>query len=311
MPFHAGHSARIEKRTRSVTSLMQELKNRGVSPKKALGQHFLIDKGIAHKIVRLASLEPEDCVVEIGPGMGVLTFLMLPLVKQVIAVEVDQEMADYLRKQGGGIPSLTVMCRDALHVDFQALAHEEGKRLKVVANLPYNIATPVIFRLLESRDVVIHLTLMLQREVAERINAEPRSKNYGPLSIFTQLYTTPKTLMRVPPQAFYPPPKVESALVGFTILDHSRVEIVDTDFFYEVVRASFAQRRKTILNSLKNAPLALGSKEEIEETLGAIGIDPRRRAETLDLLEFKKLAEALKGSKEARNPILTSGQGSP
>lgn len=277
-----------------MTSLMQELRQRGISPKKSLGQHFLIDKGIAQKIVRLASLKPEDCVVEIGSGMGVLTFLMLPLVKRIIAVEVDQEMADYLKEQGGGMSSLTVMCRDALHVDFQGLAHEAGKKLKVVANLPYNISTPVIFRLLENRDVITHLTLMLQREVAQRINAAPHSKDYGPLSIFTQLYTAPTILMRVPSQAFYPPPKVESALVGFTIFDHPRVAIKDTDFFHAVVRASFAQRRKTILNSLRSAPLALGSKEEIEAILGGVGIDSRRRAETLDLTEFKDLAEALK-----------------
>jgi 16S rRNA (adenine1518-N6/adenine1519-N6)-dimethyltransferase len=289
-----------------VTSLMQELRSRGVSPKKALGQHFLIDKGIAQKIVRLASLGPEDCVVEIGPGMGVLTFPMLPRVKKVVAVEVDQEMADYLR--GRGVTSLTVICQDALRVDFRGLAQDAGGRLKVVANLPYNIAAPVIFRLLEYREVLTNLTLMLQREVAQRITASPGSKAYGPLSIFTQLYTSPKLMMRVPPQAFYPRPKVESAVVGFAILDHPRVEVRDTEFFHEVVRASFAQRRKTILNSLKNSPLALGSREEIEEALGVVGIDPRRRAETLDLHEFKRLAEALKGLKEDSALIPASGR---
>jgi 16S rRNA (adenine1518-N6/adenine1519-N6)-dimethyltransferase len=288
-----------------VTSLMQELKQRGVFPKKSLGQHFLIDKGIAQKIVRLASLEPEDCVVEIGPGMGVLTFLMIPLVKRVIAVEFDQEMAKYLKERGEGMPSLTVMCRDALHIDFQGLAHEAGKKLKVVANLPYNISTPVIFRLLESREAVAHLTLMLQREVAQRINAPSGVKEYGPLSIFTQLYTSPKILMRVPPQAFYPSPKVESALVGFTILDHPRVEIEDTEFFHAVVRASFAQRRKTLLNALKHSPVSIGAREEIKEVLEAVGIDPRRRAETLDLTEFRQMAEALKC-----NPTFASGRGS-
>jgi 16S rRNA (adenine1518-N6/adenine1519-N6)-dimethyltransferase len=293
-----------------VTSLTQELKQRGVFPKKSLGQHFLIDKGIAQKIVRLASLEPEDCVVEIGPGMGVLTFLMIPLVKRLIAVEVDQEMAEYLKERGRGMSSLTVMCRDALHVDFQGLARDVGKKLKVVANLPYNISTPVIFRLLESRDVMTHLTLMLQREVAQRINAPSGGKEYGPLSIFTQLYTSPKILMRVPPQAFYPPPKVESSLVGFAILDHPRVGIEDTEFFHAVVRASFAQRRKTLLNALKNSPVSLGTREEIEEVLEAVGIDPRRRAETLDLTEFQRLTEALKKLKEKKNPLIASGQGS-
>ena len=289
-----------------MTSLMQELRNRGVSPKKGLGQHFLIEVGIAQKIVRLAALKPEDCVVEIGPGMGVLTFLMCPLVKRVVVVEVDQEMTDYLKEKGRGMASLTILCQDALRVDFQGLAQDAGKKLKVVANLPYNIAITVIFRLLESREALANLTLMLQHEVAQRITASPGSRAYGPLSIFTQLYTSPKLLMRIPPQAFYPRPKVESALVGFAILDYPRVQVRDTEFFHEVVRASFAQRRKTILNSLRGAPLALGSRENIEEALEAVGIDPRRRAETLDLIEFKELAEALK--KEHSNHTYASGR---
>jgi 16S rRNA (adenine1518-N6/adenine1519-N6)-dimethyltransferase len=291
-----------------VTTLMQELKRRGVSPKKALGQHFLIDKGVAQKIVRLAELGPEDCVVEIGPGMGVLTFLMLPRVERVVAIEVDSGMADYLKEKGELMASLSVICGDALHCDFKGLAKEAGRKLQVVANLPYNIATPVIFRLLESREAVAHLTLMLQHEVAQRITAHPGGKDYGPLSIFAQLYTSPKIMMRVRPQAFYPPPKVESALVGFEILERPRVTIDDHGFFQEVVRASFAQRRKTLLNALAGASSALGPKDKIAEELEAIGIDPRRRAETLDLAEFQHLAEALKNLKEERNPLIASGR---
>jgi 16S rRNA (adenine1518-N6/adenine1519-N6)-dimethyltransferase len=281
-----------------VASLMQELRSRGVSPKQALGQHFLIDQGIARKIVRLADLEPEDCVVEIGPGMGVLTFLMLPLVKKVIAVELDQGMADYLREKAEGMASLIVVRQNALGFDFSTAAKEAGRRLKVVANLPYNISTPVISRLLESREALAHLTLMLQREVAQRISASPGGKAYGPLSIFTQLYTSPKIMMRVPPEAFYPPPRVESALVKFEILGHPRIAIDHEGFFQKVVRASFAQRRKTLLNALTGSSLSLGPKDKIAEALEAIGIDPRRRAETLDLIEFQRLAEALKGHKE-------------
>ena len=291
-----------------MTTLMQELRNRGVSPKKALGQHFLIDKGVAQKIVQLANPGPDDCVVEIGPGMGVLTFLMLPRVKRVVAVELDQAIADYLREKGEGMASLLVICQDALHFDFQGLAQDAGGKLQVIANLPYNISTPVIFRLLESRKAVARLTLMLQHEVARRITAPPGNRTYGPLSIFAQLYTSPKILMRVPPQAFYPRPKIESALVGFDILERPRAAIEDEGFFQEVVRASFAQRRKTILNSLKNSPLALGSREEIEEALGAVEINPRRRAETLDLAEFQHLAEVLKRLKEERNPPIAAGR---
>ena len=276
-----------------MASLMQELRRQGVSPKRSLGQHFLIDQGIAQKIVRLADLEPEDCVVEIGPGMGVLTFLMLPLVKKVLAVELDQGMAEWLREKGQGLASLSIVRQDALGFDFAKVSRDVGRKIKVVANLPYNISTPVIFRLLENREAVTHLTLMLQREVAERIIASPGSKAYGPLSIFTQLYTSPKIMMRVPPEAFYPRPRVESALLRFEILERPRIAIDDADFFQKVVRASFAQRRKTLLNALRGAPLSL-SREKIESALTAANIDPSRRAETLDLAEFQRLTEALK-----------------
>jgi 16S rRNA (adenine1518-N6/adenine1519-N6)-dimethyltransferase len=273
---------------------MQELRSRGVSPKRALGQHFLIDQGIAQKIVRLADLKPEDCVVEIGPGMGVLTFLMLPLVKKVIAVELDQGMADWLKEKAEGIPSLTIIRQDVLGFDFAKASRDVGIKIKVVANLPYNISTPVIFRLLESRVFFSYLTLMLQREVAGRIIAVPGGKDYGPLAIFTQLYTSPKVMMRVPAEAFYPRPKVESALVRFEILEHPRIEIDDDGFFQQVVRASFAQRRKTLLNALTGSSLSLGPKDKVAAALESIGIDPRRRAETLDIVEFQRLVEALK-----------------
>jgi 16S rRNA (adenine1518-N6/adenine1519-N6)-dimethyltransferase len=278
-----------------MASLMEELRSRGVSPKQALGQHFLIDLGIARKIVRLADLEPEDCVVEIGPGMGVLTFLMLPLVKKVIAVELDQGMAAFLREKaaGAGMASLTVVRQDALGFDFARVSRDVGRKIKVVANLPYNISTPVIFRLLESRETLTRLTLMLQREVAQRISASPGNKDYGPLAIFTQLYTSPKIVMQVPPEAFYPRPRVESALVRFEIMEHPRIAIDDDGFFQQVVRASFAHRRKTLLNALTGSSLSLGAKEGVAAALEAIGIDPRRRAETLDLVEFQRLAEAL------------------
>jgi 16S rRNA (adenine1518-N6/adenine1519-N6)-dimethyltransferase len=273
---------------------MQELREMGISPKRSLGQTFLIDKQIAHKIVRLAPLEAEDIVVEIGPGMGVLTFLILQRVKEVVAVELDRDMVDYLRKKGQGITTLEVVHGDVLTFDFLGCAHRAGRKLEVVANLPYNVSTPTIFRLLECKEAFSYLTLMLQKEVALRITSPPGGRNYGPLSIFTQLYTIPKILMRVPPHAFYPRPRVESALVGFKMLDKSRVEIEDRRFFEDVVRASFAQRRKTILNSLKNTSITARSREEIKDVLESVGIEPHRRAETLDLIEFKSLAGALK-----------------
>jgi 16S rRNA (adenine1518-N6/adenine1519-N6)-dimethyltransferase len=276
-----------------VTSLMQEIKELGVVPQEALGQHFLIDQGIAAKIVRLADLAPDDWVVEIGPGMGVLTFRMLPLVKKVIAVELDGEMAAYLRGKGNANPSLIIIRQDVLGFDFARAATDAGRRIKVVANLPYNIATQIVFRLLDYRQALTRFTLMLQREVAQRIIAAPGGKAYGVLAIFTQLFTEPKIVMRVPPEAFYPIPRVESAVVAFDVLEQPRVTIEDEDFFKKLVKASFAQRRKTLLNALRGAPFPL-SKEQIEQALLVAGIDPRRRAETLDLTEFQRLAASLK-----------------
>ena len=276
-----------------MTSLMQEIKELGVVPQQALGQHFLIDQGIADKIVRLAGLVSDDWVVEIGPGMGVLTFRMLPLVKKVIAVELDQGMATYLREKGEVHPSLTIIRQDVLGFDFAKAAREADRRIKVVANLPYNIATQVVFRLLDYRQALARFTLMLQREVAERITAAPGGKDYGLLSIFTQLFTEPKIILRCPPEAFYPSPRVESAVVGFEVLEQPRVAIDDEGFFRKVVKASFGQRRKTLLNALRGSPLPL-SREQIEQALLAAGIDSRRRAETLDLTEFQRLTEALK-----------------
>ena len=276
-----------------MTSLMQEIKELGVVPQQALGQHFLIDQGIADKIVRLAGLVSDDWVVEIGPGMGVLTFRMLPLVKKVIAVELDQGMATYLREKGEVHPSLTIIRQDILGFDFAKAAREADRRIKVVANLPYNIATQVVFRLLDYRQALARFTLMLQREVAERITAAPGGKDYGLLSIFTQLFTEPKIILRCPPEAFYPSPRVESAVVGFEVLEQPRVAIEDEGFFRKVVKASFGQRRKTLLNALRGSPLPL-SREQIEQALLAAGIDSRRRAETLDLTEFQRLTAALK-----------------
>jgi 16S rRNA (adenine1518-N6/adenine1519-N6)-dimethyltransferase len=272
---------------------MQEIKELGVVPQEALGQHFLIDQGIAAKIVRRADLAPDDWVVEIGPGMGVLTFRMLPLVKKVIAVELDGEMAAYLRGKGNANPSLIIIRQDVLGFDFARAAADAGRRIKVVANLPYNIATQIVFRLLDYRQSLTRFTLMLQREVAQRIIAAPGGKAYGVLAIFTQLFTEPKIVMRVPPEAFYPIPRVESAVVAFDVLEQPRVTIEDEDFFKKLVKASFAQRRKTLLNALRGAPFPL-SKEQIEQALLVAGIDPRRRAETLDLTEFQRLAASLK-----------------
>jgi len=272
---------------------MREFKRAGIAPKKGLGQHFLVDTKVAQDIVRLALLQPHDIVVEIGPGIGALTLLMLPLVRKVVAVEVDRELADYLRQRAKSAKNLEVVHQDVLEFDFGKLACDEGRKLQIVANLPYNISTPVIFRLIDRRKALDHLTLTLQREVAERIVANPGGKEYGSLSIFVQLFSTAKILMRIPSRAFYPQPQVESATVGFRVLPYPRIQIGDMDFFRRVVRTSFGQRRKTILNALTSGAEPLGSKAQIKRALEGAGIEPGCRAEMLGLADFKRLVEAL------------------
>lgn len=269
-----------------------------LAPKKRLGQHFLVDEMVARRIVRASALTEQDTVVEIGPGKGVLTFLMAELAHRVVAIELDGELVGLLRERAVQHANVTVIHDDVLRYDFLVLAGEDGSRLKVVANLPYNISTPVLFRLLDAKEVFSYLVLMLQQEVADRVVARPGSKQYGVLSVFTQLFTAPRIIMRVSPGAFYPPPKVMSAVVRFDILQHARVPVRDMEAFRVVVRAAFGQRRKTILNALYGGLCREGSKERLKMLLEESGIDHRRRGETLDLPEFERLAWILKSAGE-------------
>ena len=270
--------------------LLSEAKRRGIFPKKSLGQHFLLEGGIARKIAERAVLDPDERVVEIGPGLGVLTFSLLRRAKRVIAIEVDERMVNFLRDLVEG-DRLRLICADALKFDFLSLAEEEGGSLNLVSNLPFNISTPLFLRLLEQRRAFLSLTLMFQREVAERITSPRGKRSYGPLSVLAQLYTEPHLLFHVPPQAFYPPPQVRGSVIRFEVLERPRIDISHEGTFKEIVFASFHQRRKTILNSLRGS--GLGNKGELEEVLRQCGIDPRRRAETLSLEEWGRLTEAL------------------
>ena len=269
-----------------------------LTPKKRLGQHFLVDEAIARSIIQAATLGEQDTVVEIGPGRGVLTFPMAALAHRVVAIELDRELVEFLRKCAVDYANVTVVHDDVLRYDFRALAGRDTSRLKVVANLPYNISAPVLLRLLDARDLFSYLLLMFQQEVAERVVARPGTKQYGVLSVFTQLFTAPRIILRVSPNAFYPPPKVMSAVVRFDILQETAIPVRDMEAFRLVVRAGFGQRRKTILNALYGGPCREGSKERLKVLLQKSGIDHRRRGETLDLPEFERLAWILKSSGE-------------
>ncbi len=275
-----------------MVSIRSELKEHGLFPKKKLGQHFLIDPNILNKVVRTAQVGKEDVVLEVGPGLGEMTLALSRHAKKVIAVEIDERLVAILKQKVENYPNVEVIKSDILKVDFNHLFKEETLPIKVVANLPYQISTPLLFRFIESKETFSVLFLMLQKEVAERMVAPPGRKEYGPLSIFIQAFSDVSVRFIIKPSAFFPPPRVESALVSMTWKEKPMIEMKDEDWFKRVVRACFGYRRKTLSNALKHSELSL--PEFLELRMEKIGIDPRRRPETLSIGEFGSLAEALK-----------------
>ncbi len=276
-----------------MASVRQELREYGLFPEKRLGQHFLVDPNILSKVVRTAGVRREDVVLEVGPGLGQMTVALSRQAKKVIAVEIDERLAVVLKQKLEDYPNVEVIRSDILEVDFKRLFKKETRPVKVVANLPYQISTPLLFRFIESKEIFSGLTLMLQREVAERMVASPGGKEYGPLSIFIQAFSNVSIQFIIQPTAFFPPPKVESALVHMTWKEKPMIEMKDEEWFKRVVKACFSYRRKTLMNGLRHSGFPL--PESVESRVEKIGIDLRRRPETLTIQEFVSLAEALKG----------------
>lgn len=260
-------------------------------PKKSLGQNFLSDGNIIRKILAVAAVGKQEHLLEIGPGRGALTELLAEQAGDLLAIEFDRDLAAMLRNRFAANPSVTIHEQDILNVDFTALL-KDAKYI-LVANLPYNISTPVLFRLLESRGHFSKLVVMLQKEVGERLAAPPDCSDYGQLSIFFQQWFEIRREFIVPPGCFYPRPKVDSVVISLKPLLESRVQVDDQKLFEQVVKASFAMRRKTLYNCLKSA--ALASPELLEVALADIGVNGRRRGETLSIEEFAKLANRLAG----------------
>ena len=276
----------------SMVSIKQELREYGLYPKKRLGQHFLVDPNILNKVVRTAQVGKEDVVLEVGPGLGQMTLSLARQAKKVIAVEVDERLMAILKQKVEDYPNVEVIKGDILKMDFKRFFKKEAHPIKVVANLPYQISTPLLFRFIESTEIFSTLTLMLQKEVAERMVASPGRKEYGPLSIFIQAFSDVSIRFIIKPSAFFPPPKVESALVYMVWKERSMIKREDEEWFKRVVKASFGHRRKTLINALKHSELSL--PDSIGLRMEEIRIDPRRRPETLTIEEFASLAEALK-----------------
>jgi 16S rRNA (adenine1518-N6/adenine1519-N6)-dimethyltransferase len=273
------------------------LEKYGFSFKKSLGQNFLIDTNILRKIVDFAELSEETGAIEIGPGIGALTEQLARRAKKVVAFEIDQRLLPILADTLSPYGNVRIIHQDVLKADIHRVIAEEFtdvNDIMVVANLPYYVTTPIIMKLLTDRLPIRGIVVMLQREVADRISAKPGTKDYGSLSIAVQYYTEAETVMTVPRTVFIPQPNVDSAVIRLKKRQQPPVEVEDESFFFQVVRASFAQRRKTILNNLvHNLPNGKAMKEQIERVLTETDIDPRRRGETLTMKEFAALSNAL------------------
>jgi 16S rRNA (adenine1518-N6/adenine1519-N6)-dimethyltransferase len=278
-------------RTRAI------LEKYGFSFKKSLGQNFLIDPNILKRIVDHANLTEESGTIEIGPGIGALTEHLARNSKKVVAFEIDQRLVPILKETLSPYPNVEIIHQDVLKADVKAVIDErfsDIRDLMVVANLPYYVTTPIIMKLLEEKLPIRGIVVMLQKEVADRISARPGTKEYGSLSIAIQYYTTAEIVMTVPKTVFVPQPNVDSAIIRLTVREKPAVEMQDEGFFFQVIKASFAQRRKTILNNLTNQlPNGKEKKESIIAALHEANVEPGRRGETLSIEEFANLSDAL------------------
>ncbi len=263
---------------------------------KKFGQNFLIDTHVLDKIILAADITKEDFVLEIGPGIGTLTQYLCENAREVVAVEIDKMLIPILEDTLSEYDNVTVINEDVLKLDLNKLVRERNhdKPIKVVANLPYYITTPIIMDLFERRLPLKNITVMVQKEVADRMQAAPGGKDYGALSLAVQYYAKPYIAANVPPNCFMPRPNVGSAVISLTLHDDTPVQVEDERLLFRMIRASFNQRRKTLVNGLNNSSELSFSKEEIVQALSALGISENIRGEALTLEQFAALANQLK-----------------
>lgn len=273
------------------------LQRYGFQFQKRLGQNFLIDPHVLNKILDAARITPEDCVLEIGPGIGAMTQCLCQRAGKVLAVEIDANLIPILQDTLGAYENVEILHQDILKVDIPALIQEKnnGRPIKVVANLPYYITTPIVMGLLESHAPFASITVMVQKEVAERMQAGPGGKEYGALSLAVQYYAKPEIVAHVPPNCFIPRPKVGSAVIRLTHHEEPPVSVKEEELMFCIIRASFHQRRKTLANGIANSPELSLSKEQAVEAVKALGMGENVRGEALTLVEFAKIADLVKG----------------
>jgi 16S rRNA (adenine1518-N6/adenine1519-N6)-dimethyltransferase len=263
---------------------------------KKFGQNFLIDTHVLDKIIRSAQITKEDMVLEIGPGIGTMTQYLCESAREVIAVEIDKHLIPILQNDTLAMyDNVTILNEDILKVDINKLVQERngGKPIKIVANLPYYITTPIIMGLLEAHVPIDNITVMVQKEVAERMQSGPGSKNYGSLSLAVQFYADPYIVANVPPNCFMPRPNVGSAVIRLTLHKNAVVKAKDEALMFRLIRASFNQRRKTLINGLNNSPEILLSKELIAEAIDQLGVSATIRGEALTLQQFAELSDII------------------
>ena len=284
------------------TNTIEVLQKYNFNFQKKFGQNFLIDSNILEHIVDAADVTEDDCVLEIGPGIGTMTQYLAEAAREVVAVEIDTNLIPILGDTLSAYDNVEVMNADILKVDIAKLADERngGKPIKVVANLPYYITTPIIMGLFESHVPIDSITIMVQKEVADRMQEGPGSKEYGALSLAVQYYAKPEIVVNVPPSCFMPQPKVGSAVIRLTRHENPPVDVDNEKLMFQVIRASFNQRRKTLANGLNNfGSFSLG-KEEIQKSIEELGVPVNIRGEALSLEQFAKLSNII-NAKMKRN----------
>ena len=278
--------------TKNTIEILQKY---NITFQKKFGQNFLVDKNILGKIVDAAQITEKDCVLEIGPGIGTMTQYLAEQAGNVIAVEIDKNLIPVLQDTLSSYNNVTILNQDILKVDINHIIekYNNGNPIKVVANLPYYITTPIIMALFESHVALKSITIMIQKEVADRIQAQAGTKDYGALSLAVQYYAKPEVIVKVPAACFMPRPNVDSSVIRLTRYETPPVKAQDENYLFTVIRASFNQRRKTLVNGLSNAGSVGVSKEKIAEVLTQMELPLTVRGETLTLEQFTELSNCL------------------